>query len=275
MNKIKSLILRTVSLCLNTFEYVASFARLSTSYPIKSLKDVLDLEQENLKYQAALDYFRVKLPQNLRKHREFFKKENRGFGEDAFHTLWYLIFTEYRPRKCLEIGVYRGQIVTLWALISRLLNFQADISGITPLTSLGDDEGGYNSEIDYAQDNEFNSTYFGIDNITLVREYSTSLAALEYIESEKWDLIYIDGSHDYEVVKQDSVSAIAALSIGGLLVLDDAGLEIGCSSDRGRFAGHPGPSTVARELIDRKLPSGSQVSFLGHVGHNLVFLKIS
>ena len=54
------------------------------------------------------------LPFSIINHRVYFSKEFRGFGEEAFHSMWYLLLSEFKPKNCLEIGVYRGQIISLW-----------------------------------------------------------------------------------------------------------------------------------------------------------------
>jgi len=35
-------------------------------------------------------------------------ENRRGFGENAFHTMWYLLLEEFKPATFLEIGVFRG-----------------------------------------------------------------------------------------------------------------------------------------------------------------------
>jgi hypothetical protein len=44
----------------------------------------------------------------LREPRHYFNQCRRGFGEDAFHAMWFLLFRQFRPVSFLEIGVYRG-----------------------------------------------------------------------------------------------------------------------------------------------------------------------
>ena len=50
-----------------------------------------------------------------------------SFGEDSFHVLWYLLLDEFKPKEILEIGVYRGQVLTLWSLISKELEIKTNI----------------------------------------------------------------------------------------------------------------------------------------------------
>ena len=64
--------------------------------------------------------FNFGLSQEVKAHRSYFSKESRGFGEDALHAMWWLLFKEFNPKSCLEIGVYRGQVISLWALLAKI-----------------------------------------------------------------------------------------------------------------------------------------------------------
>jgi hypothetical protein len=82
-------------------------------------------------------------------------------------------------------------------------------------------------------------------------------------------MIYLDGSHDLEVVKQDLELASIALKKGGLLILDDASLYSNFNPPKYAFAGHPGPSTVASELNQSEV-----FEAYGSCGHNRIFRKV-
>ena len=72
--------------------------------------------------------------------------------------MWYELIKEYKPKNMLEIGVYRGQVISLWALIAKELNMRCEIHGISPFTSAGDEVSVYISNINYYEDviNNFN-----------------------------------------------------------------------------------------------------------------------
>src|SRR5262245_57495914 len=75
----------------------------------------------------------------LRHHRDWVEKYNWGFGDRAFHYMWYLlttqeIFSKANPTM-LEIGVYKGQIISLWALIAANQGATPHIYAISPLTA--------------------------------------------------------------------------------------------------------------------------------------------
>jgi hypothetical protein len=103
-------------------------------------------------YKKMNGYFYYHLPFSIINHRVYFSKEFRGFGEDAFHSMWYLLLSEFKPKNCLEIGVYRGQIISLWALIAKHLNYRIEVSALAPFTSSGDRYSKYLENIDYYND---------------------------------------------------------------------------------------------------------------------------
>ena len=221
---------------------------------------------ELLSRDYVYDFFTAKyylLPRVIRVHRKYFSRKSRGFGEDAFHAAWEYIFRTYHLSNCLEIGVYRGQTISLWALLSRLQKRQVSIVGISPLSSAGDSVSNY-LEVDYKEDILRNFKKFSLSGPTLIKEYSQSLEAKKSIESGNWDLIYIDGSHEFEVCLSDLLSAEKGLKSGGILVVDDSSLY----SDFSRsFKGHPGPSKAVTEFLP------STFMKILSVGHNNFYRK--
>src|SRR5208283_3310460 len=75
-------------------------------------------------YERCFHYFHTQLPEPLRNHRTFFETGGRGFGERSFHVMWFLLFREFAPQNFLEIGVFRGQTLSLAALLARQLRFR-------------------------------------------------------------------------------------------------------------------------------------------------------
>ncbi len=214
-------------------------------------------------------YFQHRCPQIVRDHREYFKRDKRGFGEDAFHAMWWLHLLEYKPVQMLEMGVYRGQVILLWALINKYLHRSCEVHGISPFSPLGDAVSSYRKDLDYMADVLKNFDYWKLRSPVLVKALSTDPEAVAHIQSQPWDLIYIDGSHEYEIVLKDYGLCLENLRAGGILVLDDASLNTDYKPPSFSFAGHPGPSRVAREYADKEM------EFLGAVGHNNVYKKKS
>jgi hypothetical protein len=222
-------------------------------------------------YFECLRYFYHQLPLEVTKHRAYFHNvpgKRRGFGEDAFHVMWHLLFQEFKPANFLEIGVFRGQTLSLAAVCARMSGHLCDVHGISPFTAAGDAVSKYRQDIDYYQDTLANFDHFRLPHPELLKAYSTDPIALELIASRKWDMIYIDGNHDYEVVEKDWEACSKGLKPGGLIVLDDAGLTtVFHPPSFAATRGHPGPSRVAQEI------NRSQFRELLQVGHNRVFQK--
>lgn len=212
-------------------------------------------------------YFWNLAPHWLRAHRAYFRK--RGFGEDAFHAMWFLIFREHTFRRALEIGVYRGQVVSLWSLLAQHFGRSLDVHGISPFSATGDGVSTYPASVNYYQDVLGSFAHFGLHAPGLHRGWSTDPEMVDIVRLASWDLIYIDGNHDYDVVKHDFAICSEAVKRDGLIVLDDAALYCGYRPSVFSSAGHPGPSRVADE-IDR-----ATFREVISVGHNRVFQRIT
>ncbi len=224
-------------------------------------------QKPNEAYRYFHQYFHHRCPEIIREHRNYFSVDNRGFGEDAMHSMWWLLFLEYKPVSCLEIGVYRGQVISLWMLISQYINHTCNIFGISPFSNAGDAVSNYTHDIDYYNDVLKNFSYFNLPLPKLIKSLSTDPLATKTISQQTWDLIYIDGSHDYEVVLSDYHICKKHLKEGGILVLDDSALYLDYEPPAFAFKGHIGPSKVAESFVMKEM------HFLGSVGHNLIFQK--
>ena len=81
-----------------------------------------------------------KLTQNIPfiyQHRRHVETNNLGFGDAAFHYMWYLLILHVSEKfthpNFLAIGVFKGQVISLWELIALKLNLELSITGISPL----------------------------------------------------------------------------------------------------------------------------------------------
>jgi len=219
-------------------------------------------------YLQCCRYFDWNLPEELRQHRRYFTQDRGFYGEDAFHTLWFLLFREFRPASFLEIGIYRGQSLSLAAWLARHFKLDCFVQGISPFSSAGDATGQYRSDLDYLPDTLRNFAHFSLPPPALLKAYSTDVEAVRLIASRAWNIIYIDGNHDYNVVRQDWDHCAQRVAPGGLIVLDDAGLTSGFRPPAFATAGHPGPSRLAQEINQ---PPFAEIL---QVGHNRVFQKL-
>ncbi len=216
-------------------------------------------------YLRCCSYFDRNLPEALRSHRHYFIKSRRGFGEDAFHAMWFLLFREFRPASFLEIGVYRGQTLSLAALLAREFKMDCFVQGLSPFSSAGDAVTKYLSGLDYLADTKQNFLHFALPPAALLKAFSTDAEAARVVAARAWDIIYIDGNHDYEVARQDWNLCARYLAPRGLIVLDDSGLTSDFHPPAFASRGHPGPSQLAMEI---KRPPFTEIL---QVGHNRVF----
>jgi hypothetical protein len=219
-------------------------------------------------YAYGVYFYDCCLPTELRDHRKYFKRKRRGFGEDAFHSMWYLLLQELKPKHTLEIGVYRGQTITLWKLAARLLGLGCNVSCVSPFTSAGDTVSDYLKSLDYYEDTLVNHRYFDLPLPCVCRSFSNAPEALKFISSTAWDMVYIDGNHDCEVALSDWLACSKAVRRGGVVVLDDASLHTDFHPPVFASAGHPGPSTVADDICT------AQFKEILSMGHNRVFQKL-
>lgn len=209
---------------------------------------------------------------NLNRIPVFYEHFNKthGFGELAFSWNWNLIIKEMPSNfKFLEIGVYKGRLLSLIKLISVIQNKDCTIYGVTPLDNIGDKYSGYDNDNYYqAIKNGFNNLRLNMDNVKIIKGLSQDTDVLEKVKDEGlYDIIFIDGSHDYEVVCQDIINYIPFLKKGGYLVMDDSSLYI--ENPGGQFKGHP---DVGRAIID-VLDKDERMKELYACGHNRVWIK--
>jgi hypothetical protein len=182
--------------------------------------------------------------------------------------MWYLLFREFKPKLFLEIGVYRGQTLSLASLLQRHFSCVGTVVGISPFSAAGDSVSKYLKSVDYYEDTLKNFTHFGLPEPTLIKAFSTDPEAKDRIKSANWDAAYIDGNHDYEIARQDWEACAQSVRQGGVIVLDDSGLSSSYRAPAFATGGHPGPSRLANE-IKRE---GHFTEIL-QVGHNRVFQK--
>ena len=60
---------------------------------------VNEFGEPNELYAYLHHYYHHLASPELGEHREYFSTGQRGFGEDAFHAMWWTLLREYHPRK--------------------------------------------------------------------------------------------------------------------------------------------------------------------------------
>ena len=191
-----------------------------------------------------------------------------GFGEVAFCWNWHLLVQEMPTDfKFLEVGVYKARVLALIQLYATEFNKNAALYGVTPLASVGDKYSKYD-EVNYTQAIEANFATMDstLENTTIIKGLSTDPKVQTCASGAgPFDIIYIDGGHDYETVCKDIEAYLPMLKKGGYLVLDDASLFL--ENPYGRFLGHEDVCRAIKDTID----SRTDMTHLYAVGHNRVW----
>jgi len=194
-----------------------------------------------------------------------------GFGELPFCWQWSLLVDAMTPGfKFLEIGVYKGRTLGVVQMLANQSGKACDIFGLTPLTNVGDKYSAYINE-PYGPAISANLVKMGLKepiNIQLIEGLSTDSAAMTTAQKEgPYDIVYIDGGHDYDVVCHDITTFVPLIKSGGYLVMDDASLHL--ENPYGRFLGHQDVCNAIKDKIDGR----SDLTHLFAVGHNRVWRK--
>lgn len=229
----------------------------------------------------------------LSEHRKHIEENKLGFGDPAFHSMWARLLEAAVQRhgkvRALEIGVFKGQVISLWSLLAKARGWPVEIFCITPMSGnplppLGlrhrmrmllsrryreeIRNGNFYGEEDY---HDIIKSLFGafdlpFDKVTVFRGFSTDPDILERTSMLECEVIYVDGDHTFEGATHDMRHFSPKIVKGGWIVVDDAG----CSLPGTRFwKGHEAVSR-ATEI----LPSLGFRNVL-NVGHNRIFEKVS
>ncbi len=218
------------------------FIPLTEVDPTKSLNELsaywLDNPTSHQVINHALFCQTNEIP-NLKELRDYVEKNIFGFGERSFYWLFKLLVDIKKPDfKFLEIGVFRGQTLALM----RMLAPSSNITGITPLDSTdGHWESNYEDDIKKIHND------FKLKQPTIIKGLSTDPEVIDQASKTKWDIIYIDGGHSYEVAKSDVTLYSSFVKVGGYLVIDDCANKY--NLPEGMFKGIESVSKAVDELL--------------------------
>lgn len=195
----------------------------------------------------------------LKAYRDWIEEKIFGFGERSFLWMWKLIIDEIPDPNFLEIGVFRGQVLGL----IRMLSPGATITGITPLDNTG---GHWDS--DYEADIKLLHDTFGLKQPWIIKGLSTEYMVKERADDNApYDIIYIDGGHDFATAHHDVYYYSSLVAVGGLLVIDDCANKFNLPD--GYFRGIESVS----KAVDELLPNGYYKEVF-NVMHNRIFRRV-
>lgn len=208
----------------------------------------------------------------LCQHRDFIEAHAYGFGERCFHWLWRLLVGEMPLSfRFLEIGVYKGQVLSLVRLIANHTGRNAEIIGVTPLSSFSGDTGKFSKFPECNYNLMINDLHdaFNLEQPTIVVADSTSDFAHRVVSSmPPFDIVYVDGCHEYDYVVNDLMFYPALLKPGGYLVVDDAACDM--KQPWGYFQGIEDVCKAVRTVIE----TDSQYEHLFACMHNRIWRRL-
>lgn len=225
----------------------------------------------------------------LANHRRHVESNRLGFGDPAFHAMWATLLEHASMRfgtvRTLEIGVFKGQVISLWSLLARERELDLHVSALSPLAGQPMPHGHILSWLRYHLDPRFRErvdngdfyetddyervvrehfSHYGLDfgQVTLHRGYSTDSQLLARIQGEAYHIIYVDGDHSFLGARHDFMTFAPKVVPGGWLVADDAGCDLPGTTF---WKGHEAVSRAAAVL-----PELGFTNVL-NVGHNRVY----
>jgi hypothetical protein len=238
------------------------------------LKDVVKFYREggSDKHKILYEYFESKAKEIKLLDEQFLACE--GFGELAFSYHWYLLIKSLHTNaKFLEIGVYKGRVIALINKLSDFFEKDMTVYGLTPLDTSGDKYSGY-EDVDYLDQIKSTFKKSGIhpSRVNIIKGLSQDKDVIADAKQRgPYDIIFIDGSHDYEDVCSDLDNYYPLLKRGGCLVMDDASLYV--KGAFGQFLGHEDVAKAIRDKIDES--EKMKLTHLYAVGHNRVWMKMT
>ncbi len=199
----------------------------------------------------------------LKSHRDFVETNIFGFGERSFQWLWWLLIKEMPASfTFMEIGVFKGQILSIVRMIADMQEKKVVRYGVTPLSNIG---GVWES--DYEADIKFIHDQFKIKkDYKIIKGDSTDPETIKAAEGIELDILYIDGGHTYEIAHSDIVNYSPLVKVGGYLVIDDC-----CNDLSMPFGYFQGIESVTRAVND--LLPNPYFEFVFSVVHIKVFRR--
>jgi hypothetical protein len=211
----------------------------------------------------------------LKDHRDFVINNNWGYGNRAFHWMWYILVRQAPENfKFLEIGVFKGQIISLISLLNKILGKNGSVYAVTPLNKSGDKYATH-PDIDYEEAIATIYAQFGLDasDLVLIEGYSNDSDIIGSVRnSAPYDLVFVDGCHDYDVVVSDLTNYREMVTINGHIVVDDSSnyLNIPDNLIRANWKGLEDVSRATRDVLEKD----SRFVEVFAVGHNRIFKRI-
>ena len=223
-------------------------------------------------YKLFLD--EVLNTQYLLSHRRYVEANKLGFGDMAFHYMWKVLLDDvtnkFNTVRFMEIGVFKGQVLSLVPMICEHENHPCEFLGVSPLSNAGDKFSKYPDD-DYESIVAGMCKKFGVNfdmYENIIKGYSTDPVVIDKIKQHSFNLVYIDGSHNYADVVSDINVVDSVLEVGGYVVFDDASKFLNMPKEIWR--GHIDVSKAVKDVTE----CNASYKEVFACGHNRVFRKI-
>jgi predicted O-methyltransferase YrrM len=225
-------------------------------------------------------------------HRRHIEENQLGFGDAAFHAMWACLLEHgvalHGGVRALEIGVFKGQVISLWSLLAKQYNWPVRVSCITPMAGHPRPRSRlanrlwhmlsrkYREEMansNFYEQEDYRGivhrlfAHFGLDfgEVDLLRGYSTDPDVLQTTVDRKYEIVYVDGDHTFEGASHDFAAYGPKVVKGGWLIADDAGCDLPGTTF---WKGH--------EAVSRAVQTVPSLGFRNvlNVGHNRVYERV-
>jgi hypothetical protein len=231
---------------------------------IREVQEIwVDKEETHKLIAETLAHKTNEIPE-LKIHRDFVETNSFGFGERPFVFLHKMLVDEM-PKEFtfMEIGIYKGAILSLYRMLADMAGKRALRYGVSPMSTAGNFP-----DSDFEKDVVTIHDEFKLEkDYTIIKGLSTDPETIIKVLDINVDILYIDGGHDYATVTSDLENYLQLIKSGGYLVIDDACNEM--DLPEGYFGGI---QSVTDAVLDFPLPN-ARFEFLFSVGHNKVFKK--
>jgi len=262
-----------------------------------TFQGLVDAYEDTVEFHTAVrdDMFRrIEEDPELINLRKWVLVNKHGYGETQFYWMWNLIVSQLpQDFKFLEIGVYRGQIPCLVTLFAKRHEISGKTFGVTPLSTIGfsgthpGDQPG-EQKPDFEQDitKTFSFAKQPTNNFKLIVGNSMDEAVIYTTSLEApFDVVYIDGGHEYDTVISDIKHYAEMTKKGGLLVIDDASCNLALpleatsvapiGSIENRNEHYSKGLVEVTQAVENTIMKDSRFTELFAVGHNRCWKRIS
>lgn len=231
-----------------------------------TLQDLKSGWQDTPQHHKHVNELFIRLAEGtfLEQHRTWCRENVFGFGEDSFPYMWNLLVSEMPDEFTFcEIGCFKMQTVSLVKLIANDFCKTVKRVCVSPM----DSSGGLWDDDYFAHSKTIHDKFEIPEDYILCHGSSTDAKIIEQARSESpFDILYIDGSHDYPDVLSDLSCYAPMVKKGGYLVIDDAA----CSTNQ-FFGVFQGIADVCKAV---EVWGSAGFEFQFNVVHNMVYRRI-